>query len=121
MAGPAHRPASFRRQFLAGIVFALFLPGAAAGPVATDDTGREIALNAPARRIISLAPHVTELLFAAGAGPHVVGVARWSDFPGAARHIPLLGGTYSLDPERIVAREPELRGARLTRTGPAPA
>jgi iron complex transport system substrate-binding protein len=119
MAGPAHRPASFRRQFLAGIVFALFLPGAAAGPVATDDTGREIALNAPARRIISLAPHVTELLFAAGAGPHVVGVARWSDFPGAARHIPLIGDTYSLDLERIVALEPDLVVAWLSGNGAA--
>src|SRR5690606_673667 len=40
----------------------------------TDDTGRELVLPGPAERIVSLAPHVTELLFAAGAGEKVVGV-----------------------------------------------
>ena len=47
----------------------------------TDDTGAAVALASPAQRIVSLAPHATELLFAAGAGARVVGVMSGSDFP----------------------------------------
>src|SRR5690606_20739159 len=45
----------------------------------------------PARRIVSLAPHITELLFAAGAGDRIVGASAWSDHPQAARAIPRIG------------------------------
>jgi iron complex transport system substrate-binding protein len=74
----------------------------------TDDTGREIVLKRPALRIVSLAPHVTELLFAAGAGGHVVGVVDYSDYPAAARRIARVGGYTRLDLERIVALQPDL-------------
>jgi iron complex transport system substrate-binding protein len=65
-------------------------------------------MTSPARRIVSLAPHVTELLFAAGAGEFVVGVSQYSDFPEAARHIPRVGGGGGLDIEAIVALQPDL-------------
>lgn len=73
-----------------------------------DDSGRRIHLDATAQRIISLAPHITELLYAAGAGDRIVGTVRYSNYPPAARAIPRLGDTYDLDMERLVALAPDL-------------
>lgn len=74
----------------------------------TDDVGIDVALPAPARRIVSLAPHVVELLFAAGAGARVVATVDYSDYPPEARAIPRIGGSGGLDLERIVALRPDL-------------
>ena len=84
---------------------------AAAGPTAVhavDDAGHALTLAAPAGRIVSLAPHLTELLFAAGAGAAVVGVDAFSDYPAAARSLPRIGDSARLDLERIVALKPDL-------------
>jgi len=59
-------------------------------------------------RIVSLAPHLTELLFAAGAGPRLVGASEWSDHPAAARALPRIGDALRLDFERILALAPDL-------------
>lgn len=64
----------------------------AADIVLKDDTGATLRLPAPARRIVSLAPHVTENLFAAGAGGQVVGTVDYSDYPEAAKKIARVGG-----------------------------
>ena len=53
-----------------------------------DDVGHRISLSVPASRIISLAPNITELLYAAGAGAAIVGVSAWSDYPPAAEKLP---------------------------------
>jgi iron complex transport system substrate-binding protein len=83
--------------------------GALAAPVAAEDaTGRLIELAAPARRIVSLAPHATELLFAAGAGDRVVGVLAPADWPPEARRVPRVGHAAGVDLERIVALKPDL-------------
>ncbi len=74
----------------------------------TDDTGRAVVLAQPARRIVSLAPHVTELLFAAGAGEEIVGTVEYSDYPPAARAIPRVGNYNHLDIERLLALKPDL-------------
>ena len=74
----------------------------------TDDAGKTITLNAPAKRILSLAPHATELLYAAGAGDAIVGTVEYSDYPEAAKRIPRVGSHSSLDLERIVALKPDL-------------
>ncbi|MDE2365412.1 MAG: cobalamin-binding protein [Betaproteobacteria bacterium] len=74
----------------------------------TDDRGRSVQLNQPAKRIISLSPGITELVFEAKAGSQLVGVSRYSDYPGAARSIPDVGDSSSLDLERIVALKPDL-------------
>jgi iron complex transport system substrate-binding protein len=73
-----------------------------------DDDGNAITLQKPAQRVISLAPHVTELLFAAGGGSHVVGVVAYSDFPEDARKIPQIGSNREVDLERIMALKPDL-------------
>jgi len=74
----------------------------------TDDSGRSMRLEQPVRRVISLAPHITELLFAAGAGERIVGAVDFSDFPEAAKRIPRVGNNAQLDLERIVALKPDL-------------
>jgi iron complex transport system substrate-binding protein len=73
-----------------------------------DDTGAALALARPAERIVSLAPHVTELLYAAGAGARVVGAVAYSDHPTDAQRVPRVGDTHALDLERIVALRPDL-------------
>ena len=89
---------------------ALWLGAAAAmaGITVTDDNGRVVTLPRPARRILSLAPHVTELLFDAGAGRHIVGAVEYSDYPEMAKSIPRVGNNLQLDLERIVALKPDL-------------
>jgi iron complex transport system substrate-binding protein len=80
----------------------------AAAVQANDDAGHRVALAAPAQRIVSLAPHATELLFAAGAGARVVAVLKGSDAPAEAQRLPRIGDVAGLDLERIVALSPDL-------------
>lgn len=74
----------------------------------TDDAGATVTLAAPAQRVISLAPHVTELLYAAGGGAKVVGAVSYSDYPPEAKQLPRVGDNKALDLERIVALKPDL-------------
>lgn len=76
--------------------------------VVVDDGGHRVSLPAPAKRIISLAPHVTELLFAAGAENSVIAVADQSDFPPAALRRPSIGDGARPDLERIASLKPDL-------------
>ena len=73
-----------------------------------DDGGHKITLPAPAARIISLAPNITELLYAAGAGAAVVGVSAWSDYPPAAEKLPIVADGARLELERIIDLKPDL-------------
>jgi iron complex transport system substrate-binding protein len=73
-----------------------------------DDTEKSVTLANPARRIISLAPHVTELLYAAGAGSRIVGAVEYSDYPADAKRIPRVGSGFGFDMEAIVAMQPDL-------------
>jgi len=86
------------------------LPGALqAAPVTViDSRGATISLPAPAGRIVALAPHLAENLFAAGGGKRLVGTVEYSDHPAAARAVPRIGGYNSLSLEAIVARRPDL-------------
>lgn len=74
----------------------------------TDDAGISIEMHKPARRIVSLAPHATELLYAAGAGDYIVGVVDYSDYPPQARQIEHVGSYNAFDLEKIVALQPDL-------------
>lgn len=83
--------------------------GAAVAEVrVTDDAGHSVTLPGPATRIVSLTPHLTELVFAAGAGDRLVGASAWSDYPAAARQVARIGDSAMLDLERIVALRPDL-------------
>lgn len=93
---------------LAFTLFALAVLAVRAEIRVVDDSGHEVVLAAPARRIVSLAPHTTETLFEAGAGHLIVGTVKHSDHPEAARAIPRVGDHALLDLERIVAMRPDL-------------
>jgi iron complex transport system substrate-binding protein len=73
-----------------------------------DDAGTELRLPAPAKRIVSLAPHLTELLFAAGAGDRIVGVVAYSDYPEVATAIRQVGSSAQVDLEAVAALRPDL-------------
>lgn len=93
---------------LAAAALAVAAAPAVAGPSVVDDTGRRVTLAEPARRIVSLAPHLTELLYAAGAGGRLVAAVSFSDHPEAARSLPRVGRYDSLNVEAILAHEPDL-------------
>ena len=74
----------------------------------TDARGKEVSLASPAQRIVSLSPHITEQLFAVGAGGQVVGAVEWSDYPAAARTIPRVGSSSLINTEVVLRLEPDL-------------
>jgi iron complex transport system substrate-binding protein len=73
-----------------------------------DDLGREIELDSPAQRIVSLAPSITETLFFLGVGDRVVGVTRYCNFPPEAKSKTIVGGVIDPNYEVIVSLKPEL-------------
>lgn len=81
---------------------------AQAGIEIVDDTGARLHLAAPPARIVSLSAGATEMLFAAGAGGRLVGVAEYSSEPAAARRIPRIGDALAVDIERVVALRPDV-------------
>lgn len=70
--------------------------------------GSRLILAGPARRIVTLSPHLTELVFAAGAGDRLVATVEYSEYPAAALEIPRIGDAFRLDIERIVSLHPDL-------------
>ena len=110
-----HNPHSGIRRRLAGVclvaimqtLFAGRLP-AAIPIMASDVSGTKPVLTAPARRIISLSPHITEILFALGVGSRIVGTMDQSNYPDEARQIRRIGDHNHLDIEAIVALQPDL-------------
>ena len=74
----------------------------------TDGIGRTVAVAPEPRRIISLAPDLTETLFALGLGERVVGVTSYCDYPAEARAKEKVGDTINPDLERIIALKPDL-------------
>ena len=94
--------------------FAILLSGLALAGLAhadlafKDDTGQEIHLKAPARRIVALAPHIAESLYAAGAGDKLVGTVEYSDYPPEAKKVARVGGYSRIDLEAVAALRPDL-------------
>ena len=74
----------------------------------TDDYGNTVRLPSPALRIVSLAPHLTELVYAAGAGKRMVGAVDYSDFPPPARELPRVGSDAHISLEAVLALKPDL-------------
>jgi iron complex transport system substrate-binding protein len=75
---------------------------------AIDDAGRSVAVERPPSRVVTLAPSLTELVFAAGAGRSLVGVSALSDYPAEARAIARIGDAGRIDVERVLALKPDL-------------
>lgn len=102
----------FSKALLIGLCLSGALAGApaihAAPLVLTDDLGNRVELSSPPERIISLAPHLTEMLFELGVPEKIIATVAHSDFPAAARQIPRLGDAFSLSIESVVALSPDL-------------
>jgi len=97
------------RRLSALALVALFAAGLARADVrAIDDAGLEVVLARPAQRIVSLAPHLTEQLFAIGAGNRVVATTDFADYPPQARALPRVARAHSVDLERVAAARPDL-------------
>lgn len=95
---PAIRPATLLSRLARLARLALLLAACGGTPAAA----------APPQRLVTLAPNVTELVFAAGAGDRLVGVSEFSDFPARARRLPRIGNAFRVDEERLLALHPDL-------------
>ena len=94
--------------FLVTVLAAGCCSAGAAAIEVIDDNGRAISLAQPARRIITLTPHVTEMVYAAGGGQRIVATVTASDFPAEARALPRIGDGVAPDPEKVAAYKPDL-------------
>lgn len=83
-------------------------PQAAGALVVVDDVGDTTRLAAPARRIVSLSPATTELVFALGAGDRLVGRTRWCDYPAAVLKVTDVGDGIPPNIESVLAVQPDL-------------
>jgi iron complex transport system substrate-binding protein len=97
-----------RLVFFLGLAFQFFAVTATAAVAVIDDRGVVLRRDSPAQRAIALAPHLTELVFAVGAGNRLVGKVRGSDFPPEAQALAEVGDAAGLDFERILALRPDL-------------
>lgn len=95
-------------MLLAGLALAAQACVAQAAITVKDDAGHTVTVAKPALRVVSIAPHVTELLFAAGGGSHVVGAVNYSDYPEAAKRIPRIGSNREIDMEMLISLKPDL-------------
>jgi len=73
-----------------------------------DQLGRQVILSDDPQRVVSLAPSITEIIFALGQEHRLKGATRFSDFPPEANSLPKVGSYVQLDLERIVALKPDL-------------
>jgi iron complex transport system substrate-binding protein len=106
-------------RFISALLAAT-LPFGVGAVSAIDSDGRRVSLGAPAQRIVSLAPHVTEQLYAAGAGAKLVGASEYSDYPEEAKRLPRVASSGVVNLEMVLALKPDLVVAwRLEATAPA--
>jgi len=93
-----------RALALAGLI--LFTTGCT-GADDTPSTDDEVQQGA-AQRVVTLAPHLAEMMHAVGAGEQLVGVSAWSDYPPAVRDLPEVGDAFTVDQEQLRLLEPDL-------------
>lgn len=95
--------------YLINYFLLIFSAASFAAPITViDDSGVTIKLAAPAKRIVVLAPHVVENLYAIGAEGQIVAAVDYSDYPAAARKLPRVGGYAKFDVETILLKKPDL-------------
>jgi iron complex transport system substrate-binding protein len=95
-------------KYLLPTVLCLSATLAQADIVLRDDTQTEVWLSKPAQRIVSLAPNITEVVYAAGAGSKLVGTVDFSDYPSEAKTLLRVGSYARVDVETIIALKPDL-------------
>lgn len=99
-----------KKSLLLALVISLFLNISAEGKerLLTDEMGRKVKIPHSARRIISLAPSITEILFALGLNEEIAAVTNFCDYPEAVLNKPRIGGFVNPDIEKIVSLKPDL-------------
>jgi iron complex transport system substrate-binding protein len=95
-------------QLIIGTLAVLTAFQSSAAGTVIDQMGRSVVVPEDPRRVVALAPSITEIVYALGREDRLVGVTRFSDFPPAAKHLPRVGSYVHLDLERIVALAPDL-------------
>lgn len=91
-----------------GLVVLLLFIDVASAVTLVDDRGRQVTVAQVPARIVSMSPHVTELLFAIGVGDRLVGADEYSDFPQAAKQLTRIGNSSRIDIERVLSLKPDL-------------
>jgi iron complex transport system substrate-binding protein len=109
----SHWRSGILRSALGHVFFATLLASVvsfahAQNITSTDDAKQSIAFTKPAQRIITLAPSLTELAFAAGAGDKVVAVSAYSDYPLIAKKLPQVSNASGVSFESLLALKPDL-------------
>jgi len=102
---------NYRRALAVLLAMAVFCPAnptALAGRLSKDRLGREVMLPDNPRRVVALAPSITEIIYALGLEKHLVGATLYSDYPARALGLPRVGSYVNLDLEKIVALKPDL-------------
>lgn len=108
------KEASFRCDFHARILLALLFVALLSSPMQlraetfSDSLGRKVVLCASPKRIVSLAPSITEMIYFLGLGDRLVGVTRFSYFPEEAREKPKVGTYTDVNVEKVVTLNPDL-------------
>lgn len=92
--------------YLTGLLFSCSVVSAAISVI--DDAGQSFVFEKPIKRIISLAPHITESLFAAGASNQIIATVTYSDYPEQAKQLAIIGDHSKYDIEKIIELKPEL-------------
>lgn len=93
---------------LAATSFIVFVCTPVHAKTVTDQLGRTVTVPDEPQRIVSLAPNITEIIFALGEEDRLMGATRYSDFPSQAKKLPKVGSYVHLDLEKIVALKPDL-------------
>jgi iron complex transport system substrate-binding protein len=108
------KEALFRSDSHAGILLAILFVALLSSPMQLraetfrDSLGRKVVLGAPPKRIVSLAPSITEMIYFLGLGDRLVGVTRFSYFPEEAREKPRVGIYTDVNVEKVVTLKPDL-------------
>lgn len=89
-------------------ILATFSSQSLAGISLIQADGSRLELNNPAERLVTLSPHLAELVFAAGAGKKLVATVEYSEYPPAAARVPRVGDAFRIDVERVLALSPDL-------------
>lgn len=95
-------------RFFITFFLAALMNAASAHCQITDDIGQSFTLAQPAKRVITLAPDLTEIVYSIGGGERLIATVDSSDYPKAAQHLPRIGSYTGLDLERIVLLHPDL-------------
>lgn len=96
------------RCFFFMLCLLIFLPAAGSARSVTDQLGRQVRVPEHPLRIVSMAPSITEILYALDLSDRLVGATQFSDYPAAAAALPKVGSYVRLDVEKIVALRPDL-------------